>query len=130
MVSCSCWLLAYYGGVRDSLRQFKSEIFQALANPTRIAVLDELRRGELTVGGIMARIDVEQSNLSQHLAVMRARQIVMARKSGNQVFYSVRDPLIFRVLDLMRHYFQNQVSQSIGLLEENGGSRSKKIRSR
>ncbi|HKR26624.1 MAG TPA: metalloregulator ArsR/SmtB family transcription factor [Acidobacteriaceae bacterium] len=114
----------------DSLRQFKAEIFQALANPTRIAVLDELRRGELTVGDIVARIEVEQSNLSQHLAVMRARQIVMARKSGNQVFYSVRDPLIFRLLDLMRHYFQNQVSQSVGLLEEDEGSRSKKIRSR
>ena len=123
-------LLAYDGRVPDSLRQFKVEIFQALANPIRIAIVDELRRGELTVGDIMARIDVEQSNLSQHLAVMRARQIVMARKSGNQVFYSVRDPLIFRVLDLMRHYFQNQLSQSIGLLEENEGSRSKKIRSR
>jgi DNA-binding transcriptional ArsR family regulator len=104
----------------DSLRQFKTEIFQALANPTRIAVLDELREGELTVGDLVQRLKVEQSNLSQHLAVLRARQLVSARKSGSQVFYSVRDTLIFQILDLMRQYFQNQVNESLGLLEESG----------
>lgn len=104
----------------DSLRQFKTEIFQALANPIRIAVLDELRNGELTVGDLVQRLKVEQSNLSQHLAILRARQIVSARKSGSQVFYSVRDTLIFKMLDLMRRYFQNQVNESIVILEENG----------
>jgi DNA-binding transcriptional ArsR family regulator len=104
--------------VPDSLRQFKTEIFQALANPTRIAILDELRDGELTVGVIVKRLGVDQSNASQHLAILRARQIVVARKSGSQVYYAVRDPLIFRVLDLMRRYFQNQVTESINILEE------------
>ena len=113
----------------DSLRQFKTEIFQTLASPTRIAALDELRHGELTVSDIVSRLGVEQSNLSQHLAIMRARQIVTTRKSGNQVYYSVRDPLIFEVLDVMRRYFQNQVSESIRLLEGGGSSRSKRVRS-
>lgn len=115
----------------DSLRQFKTEIFQALANPTRIAVLDELRDGELTVGDLVSRLDVEQSNLSQHLAILRARQVVTARKAGNQVFYSVRDPLIFQLLDVMRRYFQNQVSESIVLLEESDDrARTRKAKSR
>lgn len=112
----------------DSLRQFKAEIFQALAHPTRIAVLDELRAGELTVSDFVQRLSLEQSNLSQHLAVMRARGIVIGRKSGSQVFYKVRDPLIFEVLDLMRRYFQNQVNGSVMLLEQMndgaGGRRS------
>ncbi|HET7348480.1 MAG TPA: metalloregulator ArsR/SmtB family transcription factor [Acidobacteriaceae bacterium] len=112
--SCATW---HNVAVPDSLRQFKTEIFQALANPTRIAILDELRDGELTVGDLGKRLSVEQSNLSQHLAIMRARQILIGRKSGSQVFYSVRDPLIFKLLDLMRVYFQNQVSESIVLLE-------------
>jgi DNA-binding transcriptional ArsR family regulator len=102
----------------ESLRQFKTEIFQALANPTRIAILDELRDGELTVGAIVKKLKVDQSNASQHLAVLRARQVVCARKEGSQVYYAIRDPLIFRILDLMRHYFQNQVSESIAILEE------------
>jgi len=101
----------------DSLRQFKAEILQALGNPTRIAVVDELRDGALTVGVLANRLGVEQSNISQHLAVLRARQIVATRKAGNQVFYSVRDPLIWKILDLMRKYFEQQVVESVAMLE-------------
>jgi ArsR family transcriptional regulator len=102
----------------DSLRQFKAEIFQALGHPTRIALLDQLRDGELTVGAFVERLGLEQANLSQHLAVLRARQIVVTRKAGNQVFYSVRDPLILKMLDLMRRYFQKQVGESMAILDE------------
>lgn len=101
----------------DSLRQFKAEIFQALAHPTRIAIVDLLRHGELTVGSFVERLELEQANLSQHLAVLRSRQIVVARRAGNQVFYSVRDPLIWKMLDLMKRYFQKQVGESMALLE-------------
>jgi DNA-binding transcriptional ArsR family regulator len=111
--------------MHDSLRQFKTEIFQALANPTRIAILDELRDGELTVGTLVARLKIDQSNASQHLAILRARQIVSARKAGSQVYYAIRDPLIFQILDLMRRYFQNQVSESIRLLEGSAHLRRK-----
>lgn len=102
----------------DSLRQFKAEIFQALAHPTRIAILEQLRDGELTVNSFVKRLGLEQANLSQHLAVLRARQIVVTRKAGNQVFYSVRDPLMLKMLDLMRRYFHHQVGQSMALLED------------
>lgn len=102
----------------DSLRQFKADIFQALAHPTRIAILDLIREGELTVGTFAERLNLEQANLSQHLAILRAKQMVTTRKVGNQVFYSVRDPMIWKVLDLMLRYFQKQVGESIALLEE------------
>jgi len=102
----------------DSLRQFKAELFQALGNPTRIAIVDELRDGELTVGVLAERLEAEQSNISQHLALLRARQIVTTRKVANQVFYSVRDPLLWKVLDLMRRYFEKQVAESVRVLEK------------
>lgn len=102
----------------DSLRQFKAEIFHALAHPTRIAILEQLNEGELTVTSLVERLGLEQANLSQHLAVLRSRQIVVPRKAANQVFYSVRDPLILEVLQVMRRYFQKQVGASMALLEE------------
>jgi ArsR family transcriptional regulator len=104
--------------VPDSLRHFKAEIFQALAHPTRIAVLEQLQHGELTVSNFVENLGLEQANLSQHLAVLRARQIVVTRKAGNQVFYSLRDPLMFDLLDLMRRYFHKQVGDSVALLDE------------
>jgi len=101
----------------DSLRQFKAEMFQALGHATRIAIVDELRDGALTVGAIAERLDAEQSNISQHLAVLRSRQILTTRKVANQVFYSVRDPQIWKILDLMRKYFEKQVGESMAMLE-------------
>ena len=58
--------------VQDALRKFKAQIFQALAHPTRIAIIEALRDGELPAGRLLDLLQVEQANLSQHLAVLRA----------------------------------------------------------
>ena len=101
----------------DSLRQFKADIFQALAHPTRIAILEFLSAGELSAGALIEKLGMEQANVSQHLAVLRAKQIVLNRKVGNQVFYSARDPILFEVLGLMRTYFQTQLKETLGMLD-------------
>src|SRR5215813_8625904 len=95
------------------LRQFKAEFFQALAHPTRIAILEQLRDGELSAGALIDRLGIEQSNASQHFAVLRAKNIVVTRKSANQVFYSVRHPLIIEVLDVMRRYFHVHMADAV-----------------
>ena len=102
----------------DTLRQFKASIFQALAHPTRIAIVEALRDGELPAGAIIERLGLEQANASQHLAILRTKQVVSSRKEGNQVFYSVRDPLLIGVLDIMRRYFQAHVEEAISMLQE------------
>lgn len=102
----------------DPLRRFKAEVFQALAHPTRIAIIDLLGEGELSAGEVMEKLGIEQANLSQHLAVLRSRQLVVNRKVGNQVFYSVRDRILLQVLALMRTYFQNHLSESLALVRE------------
>jgi ArsR family transcriptional regulator len=104
--------------MQDSLRRFKADIFQALAHPTRIAIIEQLEQGELSAGELQEKLSVEQANLSQHLAVLRAKQLVVNRKSGNQVFYSVRDPIIIKVLALMRRYFYTHLQEAMDLLEE------------
>ena len=102
----------------DSLRRFKADIFQALAHPTRIAIIELLQNGELSAGERIEKLGMEQANVSQHLSVLRAKMIVANRKSGNQVFYSVRDPIIIEVLALMRRYFQRHLKETQGLLKE------------
>jgi ArsR family transcriptional regulator len=100
----------------NTVRKFKAEIFQALGNPTRLQILEVLREGELPVSAIMARIGRDAANVSQHLSVLRLRGLVVNRKDGNQVFYSVRDPRLFEVLDLMRRYSTAHVKDHIALL--------------
>ncbi len=100
------------------LREYKASIFQALAHPTRIAIVEVLREGEVSARAIQDRLGVEQANLSQHLAILRSRQIVAHRKEGNQVFYSLRRREIGKVLDLMRQYFQANLADAAQMLDE------------
>jgi ArsR family transcriptional regulator len=102
--------------VQGVLRSYKASVFQALSHPTRIAILEVLRDGELSTRAVQERLGVEQANLSQHLAVLRSRQIVTNRKEGNQVFYSLRSPVLLEVLDIMRKYFQANLAEAVEML--------------
>jgi DNA-binding transcriptional ArsR family regulator len=104
--------------MNEPLRKFKAQIFQALANPTRIAIVDALRDGEMSAGALMAKLNLEQANASQHLAVLRAKQVVVNRRAGNQVYYSLRDPVLIDVLDLLRRYFQAHLNETASMLGE------------
>jgi ArsR family transcriptional regulator len=108
----------------EPLRRFKAELFQALAHPTRIAIVEVLREGELPAGKLIEKLGLEQANVSQHLAILRAKQIVVNRKAGNQVFYSLRDPVLGEVLDLLRGYFYSHLSDNLALLEELGDGKT------
>lgn len=100
------------------LRQFKANIFQALAHPTRIAIVDELRAGDVSTAALLATLGVEPANLSQHLAILRDKQVVTRRKVGTQVFYALRDPVLLEVLDLLRQYFHAHLQRSASMLDE------------
>jgi DNA-binding transcriptional ArsR family regulator len=100
------------------LREYKASIFHTLGHPTRIAILEILRDGEISAGAIQEKLGVEQANLSQHLAILRSRQIVAHRKEGNQVFYSLRNRVLIKVLDLMRQYYQANLADAVQMLKE------------
>lgn len=100
------------------LAQFKAEFFKALAHPLRIRILDSLRGGEKGVNELSETLAVEPSNVSQQLAVLRMRNIVMGRKAGSSVFYSAADPALFKLLDVAREIFNNQLVGVREMLQE------------
>lgn len=91
------------------LSVFKADFFKALAHPLRIRIVDQLRAGEVGVNDLSAKLEVEQSTLSQQLAVLRGRHIVNARKEGLNVLYSIRDPEIFKLLDVAKKIFNRHL---------------------
>ena len=105
------------------LGRFKAEFFKALAHPLRIAVIDALRGGESGVNDLCETLNVEQSTLSQQLAVLRNRNIVVGRKEGLNVYYSVRDTTVFKLLDVAKQIFNNHLIDVKSMLSEiNAGS--------
>ena len=104
------------------LGRFKASFFQALAHPMRIAIVDALRDGEATVSQLCQHLNVEQAALSQQLAVLRQRNIVVGRKEGLNVHYSVRDATVFKLLDVAKQIFSNQLIDVKAMLSEIGGA--------
>lgn len=93
----------------QQIANFKAEFFKALAHPIRIQILDCLRNGEKGVNELSEALQIEQANVSQQLAILRVRNIVVGRKSGNNVYYSVSDRTIFKLLDVARTIFNDHL---------------------
>src|SRR5277367_3221850 len=102
----------------DSMRRFKAGVFQALAHPTRVGIVEQLRFGEMSVSQLCDKLGIEQANASQHLAVLRSKYLVETRKEGNQIFYRLRDPLLGDVLEALRQYFLAHMREALAMLEE------------
>ena len=101
---------------RDGLRQFKTEFFKALAHPLRIRLLELLRPGPMSVGQLQQAIGVPASSISQQLAVLRGRNIVVTERRGTTVIYRVRDPELFELLDVARRLFNAHLEDTIDML--------------
>ncbi len=97
---------------------FKAEFFKALAHPIRIRLLDCLRDGEKSVNELSGLVSIEPAHVSQQLANLRMRNIVVGRKAGSNVFYSVSDPTIFRLLDVAKEVFNNHLVEVRATLKE------------
>jgi DNA-binding transcriptional ArsR family regulator len=99
------------------LQQFKTEFFKALAHPLRIRILEILSEGNKTVNEIQSIIGSEGSSVSQQLAILRNKNIVFGSKDGTFVLYSLQDPLIKDLLQLVKQIFDNHLAGTIMLLE-------------
>ena len=85
-----------------NLYKLHADICRTLGNPKRLEIIDTLRRRELTVTELAAALEISQSNLSQHLALMRQQGILVARREGLNAFYSLSNPKILQACELMR----------------------------
>ena len=79
-----------------------ARIMKAVAQPIRLAILDSLRDGEKCVQDIVKAVGAERSNVSRHLAVLASAGILLSRKEGLNVYYTLRTPCILNVFTCVR----------------------------
>jgi DNA-binding transcriptional ArsR family regulator len=82
-----------------------AQAMKAIAHPLRLKVLCVLADGELSVQDIVERVGTTQSNISQHLSIMRDKGVLYTRKDANRVYYRIDDPRIIKLVAMMRDVF-------------------------
>jgi DNA-binding transcriptional ArsR family regulator len=88
-----------------------SELCKTLANDKRQMILGALRDGELSVGELSERTGIAQANLSQHLATMRAHDVVRTRREGRHILYSIKNPKLIQAFDLITEVMQESIDE-------------------
>jgi DNA-binding transcriptional ArsR family regulator len=89
----------------------QAELLKVLAHPVRLQILDVLRDGEQCVCHLQAVLGLRQAYVSQQLMELRELGLVTDRKEGLRVFYSVRDPSVYAILDVARSLVSRQAQK-------------------
>jgi ArsR family transcriptional regulator len=91
---------------RQTLLEIEAEIFNAMAHPSRLEILELLREGEACVCHIQAMLGQRQAYISQHLNILRHAGLVTSRKEGLRVYYKISNPGLFDVMDQVKGLLQ------------------------
>jgi DNA-binding transcriptional ArsR family regulator len=102
----------------EPIYKLKAEFFRTLGHPARIRILELLAEREHSVGELMPKVALESSHLSQQLAVLRRTGMVVARKEGNSVIYSVASEDMAELLLLARRVLTGLLTDQMNLLKD------------
>lgn len=103
---------------RWELYKMKAELCKTFADAKRLRIIDELRGGEKTVGELVKLLEIPQAVVSRHLAVLREKGVVNARRQGVNVYYSLTDKKIGDACDLVHQILLNQMEKNRRLAEK------------
>jgi DNA-binding transcriptional ArsR family regulator len=90
----------------------KAELCKTFSDPTRLMIISELRAGEKSVGEMVDVLRSPQAVISRHLAVLRHRGVVRARREGVSRYYSLTNPKIVNACDLVQEILLEQASSN------------------
>jgi ArsR family transcriptional regulator len=102
----------------EPLYKLKGDFFKTLGHPARIRVLELLAVRDRSVAELLPEVGLESSNLSQQLGVLRRAGVVVARKEGNTVIYSIASPDIAELLMVARKVLTRVLSDRVAVLED------------
>ncbi|WP_320670222.1 ArsR/SmtB family transcription factor [Patulibacter defluvii] len=101
--------------------RLKAEFFRLLGHPARVRILELLRDGERSVGELQAALGLDSSGTSQHLTAMHRQGVLERRRAGTSVFYRVKDPRIFQLLEIAKQLLTARLEETRDLLGDLAG---------
>ncbi|MBI2219123.1 MAG: winged helix-turn-helix transcriptional regulator [Candidatus Rokubacteria bacterium] len=113
--------------VDDQIYELHASICQVLANPTRLKVLNALREDEVAVTELARRVGTSVPNLSRHLAILKAKRIVVARREGVTVYYRLANLKTLRACDIMREVLLEYLADDQRLYVASGAASQREV---
>jgi DNA-binding transcriptional ArsR family regulator len=102
----------------EPIQQVKADFFKALAHPARIRILELLSEGEMSVSELVDAIGLESSHVSQQLGVLRRANLVVGRKEGTSVYYSLADLRIAEILATSKAILVSYLTTTVDLFSD------------
>lgn len=102
--------------IDKKIYELHAEICKSLASPRRLAIINILGEGEKTVTQICEKLNLPKANISQHLAVLRAKGIVTTQREGLHIIYKIANPKIIKACGLMREVLFESLKENKKLL--------------
>lgn len=97
--------------LKQNFYNLHADICKTISNPNRQAILDTIRESEMTVTELVNKTGISQANLSQHLAILRSKGVVNARRDGNNIYYSISNLKIIKAYDLISEMLEESFSR-------------------
>lgn len=105
-------------GPPQPIHRVKAEFFKVLGHPARVRILELLRDGEQSVGDLQAALEIDSSGTSQHLGALRRQGILESRREGTSVYYRVKDPRTFHLLEVARQILTEHFEETQSILDD------------
>ncbi len=95
-----------------------AELCKTLAHPKRLEILNFLRDGEKSVNELVGKMGISQSNISQHLAILRQNNIVATKRKGKNIYYTLAYPEMSHACDIIRNVLIKQLKENSSLIKK------------
>ncbi len=102
--------------MEDQIYFYHAEMCKVFSHPKRLELINLLRQKEMSVGDLSRRLGLTPANLSQHLAMMRQRRILVSRKEGNMVYYRIANPRLLEAFDMLREILFEQIRRDAAVI--------------
>lgn len=100
------------------LYKLQAEVCKTLANPVRMEIIDLLKGGEKSVSELVESTGLTKSNISQHLSLLKSSGVVLTRRDGQHIYYSISNKKIIKACTLMKEVLKEQLESQQDLIKK------------
>ena len=104
--------------MEKQLYKFHADICKTLSNPIRLEILNLLRDKEMSVTELVKKSGLTQANISQHLSIMKSKDIVISNRKGKNIYYKLTNPKIIKAFDIIREILTERLKKNERIIKK------------